>query len=315
MRVCLLNWYGSEKADDLVIAALSALANIEYVSEYKEAHLLIFSCHTPGKQIAKYGPHRIPFLRRYVKTPICEVMALPHQTTLFVSVESPHHPRFLQSGCDFGISHEFLPSCVNHFRLPYWNYSIDWSAQGIYSNSAFRCGKKIQPEELVVPRKVWANGHQNTPLLMMSSHLNGFKAFFYDEFRRHNRIDLMGGQHGRFMSKVDIAHSGKYLFSLCPENSIYPGYYTEKVLESWACGFIPVTCHDKLAWLEFNEYSYINLYDQIPSGIAKAFRDISEDSSILKRAIDTPLMSEIPSIVPLVNFLENLLDVVRSRSK
>ncbi len=30
------------------------------------------------------------------------------------------------------------------------------------------------------------------------------------------------------------------MFNLCEENSVYPGYYTEKVVEAYATGCIPI---------------------------------------------------------------------------
>ena len=43
-----------------------------------------------------------------------------------------------------------------------------------------------------------------------------------------------------------------YQLSLCPENAIVPGCYTDKVPERFACGSIPITYTDKRSSVDFD---------------------------------------------------------------
>ena len=43
-----------------------------------------------------------------------------------------------------------------------------------------------------------------------------------------------------------------YKFSFCPENSIYPGYVTEKIPEVYASKSIPITWIDQIFRMIFN---------------------------------------------------------------
>jgi len=122
---------------------------------------------------------------------------------------------------------------------------------------------------------------------MVSSHLNGFKALFYSDLRKSFNIDLVGGAaHGVISSKTDFLK--RYTFSLCPENLLYPGYCTEKVLEGYVCSTIPITCLDEHSALDFNSSAIINLFKFIPLGHGCALRDIVSDREQVLRIYESP---------------------------
>lgn len=314
MKIKLVNWYGSHLVDDLVLAGLKSLIPISLVDNIEDASLVICSFHGIERVIKQAGFRRIPFVRRFFKTQYGGVSLRPDQTSLFVSIESPAWSGFLASGCDYGISHQFLPNVGNHYRLPYWYYSIDWSDHGICNNSSSRLGVQTKPEALAQTR-AWNESLHSDRLAMISGHLNGFKAFFYNDLKTSFDIDLVGGANGSIDDKHSFLANGRYLLSLCPESTACPGYYTEKTLEAWACSTIPVTCHDELASQDFNPDSYINLYSSIPFGLSEALEEIIADKHKLKKIYTAPLFKRPPSIKPLICFLENMLCMAEKRHK
>ena len=53
------------------------------------------------------------------------------------------------------------------------------------------------------------------------------------------QVDVYGPGSGKPVgTKMEVATSYRYM--LCPENDLYPGYVTEKALEAWATGAIPI---------------------------------------------------------------------------
>ena len=69
-------------------------------------------------------------------------------------------------------------------------------------------------------------------------------------------VDIFGSQHNPVKNK--LATIKNYCFSLCTENSYHPGYVTEKLIDSFLSGSIPIYwgCLDKAL---FNEDAFINL--------------------------------------------------------
>ena len=74
----------------------------------------------------------------------------------------------------------------------------------------------------------------------------GDRLYFYNEVRRIEKIDCGGDfMHNNDDLKLKynddkFKYLKSYKFNLCPENSNYPGYCTEKVFEAIKCGCIPI---------------------------------------------------------------------------
>jgi len=306
MKVKFLQYSTFEQRDDLVLACLKRLHTIEIVDNVDEAALVVCNYHGLKSPSSKLSLHKVPWLRRHIRIKDSLVKLRPDQTSLYVSAECPVWSRFLQSDCDFGISHEYLPGFDAHCRVPYWYYSIDWSRFGIANNPSRRIGASVKPETLVEPRQHIDKLYYDR-LAMVSSHLNGFKAFFYSDLCKSFAIDLVGGAaHGEVKSKIDFFKD--YTFSLCPENLLYPGYCTEKVLEGWVCSTIPITCLDQHSVLDFNRSAIVNLFEFIPSGLGPALRQIIGDRDRVLRMYKSPLFSQVPDIGFLLDFLERVLE-------
>ena len=84
-----------------------------------------------------------------------------------------------------------------------------------------------------------------------------------------------------------------YQYCLCPENSISPGYYTEKIPEAYISGAIPITFCDSMVEVDFSPASFINLIkfvdgDQFASS---AFEDCLHKKDFLAELLCTPLIA------------------------
>lgn len=53
----------------------------------------------------------------------------------------------------------------------------------------------------------------------------------------------------------------EYKFNLCPENSSYPGYLTEKLFHAFYCKTIPIYWGDPTAAMSFNPKAFINWHE------------------------------------------------------
>ena len=205
--------------------------------------------------------------------------------SLHVSSENeslPNYQSFEQSNCNYGIGHEIL-KCANYFRTPHWYNYIDFSDIGIGSLSYWpRLGKPINLTELTNPIHWNKSGLEKAAFVVsnMTSQrqyllsslakilpVDGFGKAFDPAIKNHSQSGFV---------KRDLLK--KYKYCLCPENSISPGYYTEKIPEAYISGSIPISyCEPSMVKLDFSPLAFINLFE--------FYRDSKVDYSGLYNAI------------------------------
>lgn len=127
-----------------------------------------------------------------------------------------------------------------------------------------------------------------------------------DALRKYGEIDVFGSAFGRpVISKSEIAKD--YRFVLSFENDVYPGYVTEKVLETYACGAVPL-------WRGLDSAGVLNpeaLVNALDFSDLDAFAGhvglLDSQPGILNGMSSLPLLKEAPSLVPLVSAMQNVL--------
>lgn len=119
-------------------------------------------------------------------------------------------------------------------------------------------------------------------------------------------VDLYGDAVGRPVSdKISIA--ANYRFMLCFENDLYPGYVTEKPLDAWASGCIPLWWGIDQAGL-LNGNAVLNLSDFNSLGaFVEAVRSLDADKVRMTAMGSEPLFREPPSLEGLKKDLRRAL--------
>ncbi|WP_161785685.1 glycosyltransferase family 10 domain-containing protein [Thalassobacter stenotrophicus] len=102
----------------------------------------------------------------------------------------------------------------------------------------------------------------------------------------------------------------EYSYNLCPENSLYPGYYTEKVLEAFASGSLPITWADQNIGCDFNPKSFLNLLDYASQGY-NGWDDLISDRQCVEQFESAALLTSIPSVEPLRDYVKRIIAVAR----
>jgi hypothetical protein len=158
------------------------------------------------------------------------------------------------AACDFAISFSRLVSHPNHLRLPLWTYDMR------------RAG--YAPSALVKdPRTDWeaAAARQAKFCNFIYSHDVDYRNHVLERFARAGTVEsagrcrnslggwqVPGGMPGK------IAYQRDFRFSLAVENSIWPGYVTEKLVEPMLAGSLPVYLGDPQVHCDFNSASFLN---------------------------------------------------------
>lgn len=242
-----------------------------------------------------------------------QVLPFYSPVTLHVSSENPFHPNyqcFEESSCDFGLGHELRIGDRSYFRMPHWWNYVDLRSDGVPSpDNWVRLGKPIQQEDLLVPIK-W-NAHGLRRAVFVASYLNPERSFLCNRLNQWLAVDGYGKafdssikSHARSLfTKRELL--SRYQFSLCPENSICPGYITEKIPEAYVSGCVPITYVDPTVSVDFNPNAIINLHDFLSQGIAEGVQNVLENPRprIFENAL---LRARLPS-EELISFLRSIV--------
>lgn len=119
-----------------------------------------------------------------------------------------------------------------------------------------------------------------------------------------NYVDVEG--YGRFFNKYaenKIEVLEKYWMNLCFENDLYPGYVTEKILESWLAFSVPLYWGWDYSGI-LNKNAFLNLVDY--SGIENFCADVNELSrnpTKMKQMISEPLLNKKVDLERFSNFI------------
>lgn len=106
-----------------------------------------------------------------------------------------------------------------------------------------------------------------------------------------------------------------YRFSLVPENSSFPGYTTEKIVDAFAAGTIPIYWGDPRIQDQFNKDAFINAFDYPDEeSLIERIREINENEDLYLKMVKTPAINptgDIPSMLEdsyLDKYLCHILD-------
>lgn len=276
-------------------------------TNYAKADLVIFG--------AFYKPNAKPY--RWLPKPLrSSALSLENQLssrknkplTLFHTCESLRHDIFQT---DYSISFDLGVENPTHLRLPYWIELVDWSHEGIVGNTNPRYGSLLSLEKMQAPlgnaflerthRAAMITSHLLEPRKMLFEAVNkaigvsGYGPYFDNAIKNHH--------HSNF-EKKDLLKG--FAFNLCPENHLYPGYYTEKIPESFMSGALALGWVDANVRADFNPAAFINL-EPLAWEQFESLGQLLNSREYLNSFCDQALLLTKPTLENAKNFIGEIL--------
>lgn len=292
-KIEIVNW---DKAEILIIGPYDFI-------KYKRRVLNFFLKTKKLKKILNFFPNiDIYSLKRNYK-PI----------RIFLSEENI---RCDLSNIDFSFNSEFQNNNKNHFRFPHWKDHLEWSHEGVernLTNTAKRFGEFMNINDLLKPQ---GNSFlKKKDVCIFSSHLLSPRKEIFDKFSEHFNVKGYGpifnssikNHNESNFSSIDIMKN--YSFNLCPENSIYPGYYTERVPNSFIAKTLPITWADKNISRDFNPRSFVNLLDYSNDNY-EIICNLLKDYKFLEKYTNEPLLLSKPNLDNEFIFINKILSLI-----
>jgi hypothetical protein len=228
---------------------------------------------------------------------------------LFQSAENIRHDIHQP---DYSISFDLNIEPDKHFRLPYWMEMIDWSHEGLTGNQNPRYGQLLTIERLMAPLGD-AFLKRGRAVAFLSSHIREPRNTLLNALQKVVPIRGFGPHFNKGIKNHHLSGFNKhtllqdFAFNLCPENSMYPGYYTEKIPEAFFAECLPITWTDENVRVDFNPNAFINLAPMSWCNFSP-IKEIVESCKLLEEYASQALLLNAPSILPFRNFVKRIFE-------
>lgn len=179
--------------------------------------------------------------------------------------------------CDYALSSEKISFGDRHFYYPYF----------LTAKNALNLAK----------RKHWniegKEKREFCSFVVSNGRADPYRKALYDAISSYRNIH----SGGRYLNNVGspvpdkIAFESKHKFSLCSENSSHPGYITEKLVEAFAAGTVPIYWGAPDAVEIFNPKAMVfaNAYSSAEE-VARRVQEIDENDELYLSMLKEPAM-------------------------
>jgi hypothetical protein len=140
-----------------------------------------------------------------------------------------------------------------------------------------------------------------------SSFINNPQPYRIAVIRKLEKIGSVAqfGRSGGGYVEDKISTANKYLFNVCFENDLYPGYVTEKVLEAWIAQTIPLYWGiDKNEILNPKAIINLNDFDSL-NDFCEFTYELKKDENRILEMLNQPILQKTLEIEDLYKFVLN----------
>ena len=179
---------------------------------------------------------------------------------------------------DYSIGFPLLQYGDRYLRLPLYAMRDSWAPA---------LAKHTLPDRDFLARTKFCN-------FVVSNDFSAERNAFFEEFSARCPIDSGGSYRNNIGGPVadKLAFQRQYRFSIAYENSRDPGYVTEKIVDAFAAGTVPIYWGDPLIKQEFNPDSFV-CADDYPDNAAliDAIEAIDRDEALFLRYCHAPILA------------------------
>jgi hypothetical protein len=131
-----------------------------------------------------------------------------------------------------------------------------------------------------------------------------------NKLSEYKQVDVFGkcGIPLSYGEKYKLNTISSYKFSLCFENSVYPGYFTEKLLHAKMTGNIPLYYSDLTFSNDFNPKCCLNLQEIGLDNLYDTVIEIDQNEKLYREIYEQPLFDKKVSLEPIISQIQNTLN-------
>ena len=212
------------------------------------------------------------------------------------------------SGCDYALTYDLINN-KRHFRWPLYAHHID------FENAWNKITQVKTREEATT---ILANKKKFCCMVVSNASCKKRNEFFH-LLSAYKKVD----SGGKYLNNIEAIVANKmdfindYKFVIAFENSSYPGYTTEKIIQPFIAESIPIYWGNSKISNEFNENAFIDATNQ---SFQDAIRQIIEIDNNDDKAIEMLMQpvfrnSLIPTDIDEINVIAFLRKAINTRSE
>lgn len=138
---------------------------------------------------------------------------------------------------------------------------------------------------------------------------NDVRTIIFDKLSKYKHV-VSGGRYKNNIGgcvKDKIAFQSTCKFSIAFENTSYDGYATEKIMEAFAAGTVPIYYGDPRIAEDFNSDSFVNAHDfRSLDEVVERVKQIDSDKELYYNMLNVPIVKI--SDANLADFLYHIFD-------
>ena len=144
------------------------------------------------------------------------------------------------------------------------------------------------------------------------------RAIFFEQLSQYKEV-ASGGRYKNNIGgsvKDKKAFLGKYKFNIAFENCSHDGYATEKIMEAFAAGVVPIYYGDPRIAEDFNPKAFVNAHDY-PSfeAMIERIKEIDADDELYLQMLNEPIIKPDADVSELEDFLLPIFERPLAESK
>jgi hypothetical protein len=207
---------------------------------------------------------------------------------------------------DYSLTFDFDDYGGKNFRFPLWMMHIDWFNVGTYDNPEW-----LVPENYLYGENEFTIKEKTLFCSILFSKIIDSRIKGIEIISKYKPVDVFGilNQSVKIPDgekyKMDLISN--YKFSMCYENSITPGYHTEKLFQGKIAGNIPIYYGDKTIEKDFNKKCFINAAEMSNDELIETIKEIDCNTNLYKSFFNEPLFTEKISLELVTKFFIKIL--------
>lgn len=283
MKLCVVNfWEGAFDGDFFDYFFRACFPDLTYTNNPHEADLVVTSV---------FG----------------NVYTDPAKTLAFIGENI--RPNFVSYS--HSLSFDYDTYHGRNLRLPLWYARLAWDGfvQKPRHDNTHNHGYEplIDIKSLMQPRKLDMSGKDKFCALI-ANNPEGLRINLYHSISQYKQVDGYGNMFRNPLrqSKFDIL--ADYKFCLCPENSIYDGYVTEKLIDAYAGGTVPIYSGDISVLRDFNIRAFFNYQEKLNMDqLVQLIKDYDTKDIWYEQMYERPLLEKEPKLDDAIAFVRSIV--------